>query len=666
MKKKLMMVTLLLAGLTMGACVDDKESASVTAVRDAKTEQLESVAAMNSAAAEAKQAMAAAEAALKLAEAEAQQAYAALEKANAEYAKKQAEWNELQKEQQTIENQKKQALLEEELAKLEVAKKTAEQTIANIKADMEKLQIAAQKNLLTAELAMKKAETALLNYEKQLADAKTQAEKDRIKAERIQLQGLVTTYETAIGKLNYLRSRLLLERSSLVTLERDLTSFKDWKEGSIATNNSEIAQLQIEIEALKKYTNYSEDFETLEKQYNELSSAYNASQDIYFAAKKAYFDYNVDLSASNALNDAVNKDVYYNYAWNWELVDENGNNYQKSDGSVINIDYSISSYIPWFARWTKPIIHTFEEGDVSIKSNYGEFGDSLYLEPYSPEDPRQFELALEAPLATYKQNLEDAKKAVAAYQAAYDGEATLGGYPYYVQAENADGTPKVDDQGRPVPSAIKCANLVDSVVIAKAKYDTATTDANKALFKSEYEAAIAAEKAGKEKLDEEIVKEADAQLEYDCFMKQVDMIRNYETYYAALEAKIAARNEQVVKDYAEKLTLWMDLQGKTLKKNMAEAEYSPVSYLYEDYYVAGNWHKGAETINSEIATKENRIAELQEQNADISTIEDQEELIALQKERIAAIEEQIKAYEVIANQAKADLDAAMAKNTAAE
>ena len=257
MKKKLMMVTLLLAGLTMGACVDDKESASVTAVRDAKTEQLESVAAMNSAAAEAKQAMAAAEAALKLAEAEAQQAYAALEKANAEYAKKQAEWNELQKEQQTIENQKKQALLEEELAKLEVAKKTAEQTIANIKADMEKLQIDAQKNLLTAELAMKKAETALLNYEKQLADAKTQAEKDRIKAERIQLQGLVTTYETAIGKLNYLRSRLLLERSSLVTLERDLTSFKDWKEGSIATNNSEIAQLQIEIEALKKYTKTS-------------------------------------------------------------------------------------------------------------------------------------------------------------------------------------------------------------------------------------------------------------------------------------------------------------------------------------------------------------------------------------------------------------------------
>ena len=76
MKKKLMMVTLLLAGLTMGACVDDKESASVTAVRDAKTEQLESVAAMNSAAAEAKQAIAAAEAALKLAKAQAEQAAA--------------------------------------------------------------------------------------------------------------------------------------------------------------------------------------------------------------------------------------------------------------------------------------------------------------------------------------------------------------------------------------------------------------------------------------------------------------------------------------------------------------------------------------------------------------------------------------------------------------
>ena len=40
MKKKLMMVAVLLGALSLGACVDNDESASVEAVRNAKAEQL--------------------------------------------------------------------------------------------------------------------------------------------------------------------------------------------------------------------------------------------------------------------------------------------------------------------------------------------------------------------------------------------------------------------------------------------------------------------------------------------------------------------------------------------------------------------------------------------------------------------------------------------------
>ena len=46
MKKKLMMVAVLLGALSLGACVDNDESASVEAVRNAKAEQLKGAAAL--------------------------------------------------------------------------------------------------------------------------------------------------------------------------------------------------------------------------------------------------------------------------------------------------------------------------------------------------------------------------------------------------------------------------------------------------------------------------------------------------------------------------------------------------------------------------------------------------------------------------------------------
>lgn len=83
MKKKLMMVAVLLGALTLGACVDDNESASVTAIREAKKAQLESLANLNNANAEAIALAAQAEADLKAAKAAYEQARADAEKANA-------------------------------------------------------------------------------------------------------------------------------------------------------------------------------------------------------------------------------------------------------------------------------------------------------------------------------------------------------------------------------------------------------------------------------------------------------------------------------------------------------------------------------------------------------------------------------------------------------
>lgn len=78
-----MMVAVLLGALTLGACVDDNESASVTAIREAKKAQLESLANLNNANAEAIALAAQAEADLKAAKAAYEQARADAEKANA-------------------------------------------------------------------------------------------------------------------------------------------------------------------------------------------------------------------------------------------------------------------------------------------------------------------------------------------------------------------------------------------------------------------------------------------------------------------------------------------------------------------------------------------------------------------------------------------------------
>lgn len=84
MKKKFMMVAVLLGALTLGACVDDNESQSVTDVRTAKAEQLRAMASLYEAQAEAELIYANAEKAYKEAQAEYEKARAAAEQAAAD------------------------------------------------------------------------------------------------------------------------------------------------------------------------------------------------------------------------------------------------------------------------------------------------------------------------------------------------------------------------------------------------------------------------------------------------------------------------------------------------------------------------------------------------------------------------------------------------------
>ena len=78
MKKKFIAVSVLICALALGSttltsCVDDNESASVTAIRDAKAQQLTSLANYQQAQADAEKIIAEAEAAIRNAEAQAKQ-----------------------------------------------------------------------------------------------------------------------------------------------------------------------------------------------------------------------------------------------------------------------------------------------------------------------------------------------------------------------------------------------------------------------------------------------------------------------------------------------------------------------------------------------------------------------------------------------------------------
>lgn len=212
MRKKTLMVAMLLGAFTLGACVDNDESASVEAVRNAKAEQLKSVAAMNNAEAEARKLMAEAEAAL----------------INAEAAAKQ------------IQNDREKADLAIEMAGQE-----------------QKLEAA----LLAAQAELAQAKTALVEA---LATAD--------EATRTRIEGLATDYYNAVTALNELKRTLFTTKSTLVQLENNVISAEAVLAGDIAVQNAIISKNTNMIETYKKSSTPAELAKALETSNANLAS----------------------------------------------------------------------------------------------------------------------------------------------------------------------------------------------------------------------------------------------------------------------------------------------------------------------------------------------------------------------------------------------------------
>lgn len=271
MGKKFMLVAALAGILSLGACVDDKESASVEAIRGAKAKQLEAMANLYNAQAEAE-----------------------LIIANAEKAFKEAE----------------------------IAYKKAETEAMQASADQQKLLLDKAKELYAIELEAAKAKA-----QAEIAKAKAEemrAEQDLLDVADERIAELYGVYALATGELATLNSQLLSEQITLKGLKGNLISAEAVvKQQTIQFNNT-IAQQTALRDALKALP--ANDREALKAEIEEYNAALKplvaeqaVKNDAYNKAYDAYWDerydnFDVYNSSSIKVIEAV-RELRSSYSW---------------------------------------------------------------------------------------------------------------------------------------------------------------------------------------------------------------------------------------------------------------------------------------------------------------------------------------------------------------
>ena len=122
-----------------------------------------------------------------------------------------------------------------------------------------------------------------------------------------------------------------------------------------------------------------------------------------------------------------------------------------------------------------------------------------------------------------------------------------------------------------------------------------------------------------------------------------------------------AASVAAVKDYAEQVELWMDYKMKEVDWRIAYNEWDVVSDILYGYYALG-----ASSIAADIQAKEEQIAQKKAEIEDISNIQTKEQTIEFIKGCLDIMIQGIEIQEINVQNAKADLEAAMAKYAATE
>lgn len=245
----ILLVSMLAGIMTFSGCVDDKESPSVTAVRQAKAAQLNAIAAYQNALAAKEQAMADTENALR----EAKVAY-------------------------------QQALAERAQAEADQAKAAAEERMAQAQNEIQRLANELEKMAVQQKIDMLDLQT---QYETALKDA------DDATAQL--LGGLFTAYSTAANNLLDAQQKLAKANVELAQLQAGLVNGEEAKQMAIngqkriiAQNEENIANQKAMLEIYEAQKAPAEAKEELTAAKNELASLQQAKNDANKALGKAY------------------------------------------------------------------------------------------------------------------------------------------------------------------------------------------------------------------------------------------------------------------------------------------------------------------------------------------------------------------------------------------
>lgn len=332
----------LVASPVFTSCVDSEESASVEAIRGAKVEQLKSLAALNNAEAQAKTTLAAADAALKAAQAAQNQALADKYAAEAKIAELEAQ----------LKADKYDAELAAALAQAEANKLNAEQNIAYYQGQMQKNAIQLEKDLLDLE-------KYLLEAKDQLNDKIDQLAKEDIAAAEAkyqELKNLANNYSYMLTSTNNYSVSVAKKEIALAETKADTITWKEAQTEAIAERENAIALAEMHIEALKKYTNYTEDIEALKAELEAAEAAMDLADDKANAATKVVVD--LKNAANNNKTLAELKEAYQEALEavkvknEFYALNEEGNQYGASE------TFYFTGYIPYNSTFEKGIITT--------------------------------------------------------------------------------------------------------------------------------------------------------------------------------------------------------------------------------------------------------------------------------------------------------------------
>ena len=646
-----MMVAVLLGALSLGACVEDNESASVTAVRDAKAKQLESIAAMNNAEAQAKLIYAEAEAQLKAAEAALKQALA--DKAAAEALIKELE---AQMAQDAYD-----AELAARLAAAEQARLEAEAAIARVDGELQYYQKDLEKRIAELQLELMQAQMNLENKADNIADQ-----------EMARLNKLAKNYSTLLYSVTEEQQSLASLETEKLSLEAGLADWEASKEQTIAENNAKIELIDKQIALYQEYENYTADVQALQDErtlkvaeQNQVNDEVNAIWNDYIEKRDALTN---DTKLAEMRQAIENNELIKMRNASWD--DENytytrshwGYDWQGNWGEITDAQISFYAYNP-IASFGITTEWVEKEGydntcnvtvldmsvytqdlrwlEIQVKNELA-FWDTEALEDAINNEETGTKVLLDAA----KKATEEAKKA---WDAAPDDAEKQGAYQ---QALNEESIAQ-SNYTQSVSNLENAEANIDKLNTLYALVSSSTADLEKTV--EDYNAAV--------------------------LEAATDMVDTYFAYYDAMDvynelgAEIAAIDAVLGQD-VQQITLYEYIINQigsnyylTGEVNVKVYDYNGIAYDYPTFIDMWNimltstnvTSNGALQIQTLIEALESEKAQLVAANEDYSEATIKENLIEMKQAEIDGKKAVIEALEIEMNQAKARLDAAIAE-----